>query len=112
MDRKRGEAVLVVRRQRSPSSRTPPSRHSARLRPSEARFRHPEPRHQERPLQGARADRRKADSRKVLIVDDELSIRLVCSINFTASGWECAEAVDGEDALERIHLEQPDVVLL
>jgi CheY-like chemotaxis protein len=48
----------------------------------------------------------------VLIVDDEFSIRLICSINFAASGWRCTEAVDGVDALEQVKRERPDVILL
>ena len=48
----------------------------------------------------------------MLIVDDEFSIRLICSINFAASGWRCTEAVDGVDALERVKGERPDVILL
>jgi CheY-like chemotaxis protein len=51
-------------------------------------------------------------SRRVLIVDDESSIRLVCSINFAASGWDCTEAADGQEALDRIRHDRPDVVLL
>ena len=112
MDRKRGEAVLVVRRQRSPSARTPSSRRSARSRPSGIRFRHQEPWQAQRPSPGPGTGSGKTGGRKVLVVDDELSIRLICSINFIASGWECAEAADGEDALEKIRLERPDVVLL
>jgi CheY-like chemotaxis protein len=50
--------------------------------------------------------------RRVLIVDDEASIRLICRINLAASGWACEEADNGEDAIERIRSERPDVVLL
>lgn len=104
--------MLVVRRQRSTSARTLPSRRSARVRPPESRYRRHDPRLPERAAHGPGAGAGKTGGRRVLIVDDEFSIRLICSINFTASGWECSEAVDGEEALERIRLEQPDVVLL
>lgn len=104
--------MLVVRRQRSTSARTLPSRRSAPVRPSETRYRRQDPRPAERAAHGPAAGAGKTGGRRVLIVDDEFSIRLICSINFTASGWECFEAVDGEEALERIRLEQPDVVLL
>jgi len=50
--------------------------------------------------------------RRILIVDDEASIRLICRINLDASGWTCEEAENGEEALERIRRERPDVVLL
>jgi CheY-like chemotaxis protein len=53
-----------------------------------------------------------APSHRVLIVDDEASIRLICNINFSASGWACMEAADGREALERIRESRPDVVLL
>jgi len=111
MDRERG-AVLVVRRQRSTSARTLPSRRSARVRPSESRHRRHDPRLAERAAHGPAVGPGKTGGRRVLIVDDEFSIRLICSINFAASGWECSEAVDGEEALERIRLKRPDVVLL
>src|SRR5467141_1246703 len=50
--------------------------------------------------------------RRILIVDDEASIRLICRINLAASGWTCEEAENGEEAIERIRSERPDVVLL
>src|SRR6267154_2148714 len=50
--------------------------------------------------------------RRILIVDDEASIRLICRINLSASGWTCDEADNGEEAVERIRKERPDVVLL
>src|SRR5690349_10975481 len=108
MDR-RGAAVLVVRRKRSTSARTSPSRRPARPRPAEIRFRSHDPWHALQPSQGPGAGGGETGGRKVLVVDDELSIRLICGINFSASGWECVEAVDGEEALEKIRLERPDV---
>ena len=51
-------------------------------------------------------------SRRILIVDDEASIRLICRINLAAGGWTCDEADNGEEAVERIRTEPPDVVLL
>src|SRR5438034_5696492 len=108
-----GGAVLVVRRQRSTSFRTPAPRRPARdARRAECRYRRHDPRPAERAAHGPVPGAGKTGGRRVLIVDDEFSIRLICSINFTASGWECAEARDGEEALERIRLERPDVVLL
>src|SRR6266705_6488721 len=50
--------------------------------------------------------------RRILIVDDEASIRLICRINLAASGWTCEEADNGEEAIVRIRDERPDVVLL
>ena len=111
-DHDQGEALLVVRRHRSTSSRTPPSRRSARARRAEARYRRHDPRLAERPSHGSSVGDRKTGGRRILVVDDEYSIRLICSINFIASGWECDEAVDGEQALERIRLERPEIVLL
>ena len=104
--------MLVVRRQRSTSARTSPTRRAARARPSESRFRRHDPWHASRPSHGSNAGGGKTGGRKVLVVDDEQSIRLICSINFRASGWECLEAVNGEEGLERIRLDQPDIVLL
>ena len=50
--------------------------------------------------------------RRVMIVDDEASIRLICRINLTASGWTCDEADNGDEAVERIRSKRPDIVLL
>ena len=50
--------------------------------------------------------------RRVLIVDDEASIRLICGINLAAGGWTCDEADNGQEAVERIRSKRPDVVLL
>src|SRR5207237_311666 len=75
-------------------------------------YRRHDPRQAERPSPGASPGHGKTGGRRILVVDDEYSIRLICSINFSASGWECDEAVDGEEALERIRLERPDIVLL
>jgi DNA-binding response OmpR family regulator len=49
---------------------------------------------------------------RVLVVDDEPSIRLLCRVNLTAAGMEVVEAVDGNDALELARTEAPDIVLL
>jgi CheY-like chemotaxis protein len=52
------------------------------------------------------------DKRTILIVDDEDSIRLICRINFASSGWRCVEAANGNEALETVRRERPDIVLL
>jgi CheY-like chemotaxis protein len=50
--------------------------------------------------------------RRVLVVDDEPSIRLLCRVNLAAAGMDVLEAVDGRDALEIVHRASPDLVLL
>lgn len=64
-----------------------------------------------------RDDPRKPDTRatsegKVLVVDDESAIRLVCRVNLVASGFETLEAGDGEAGLVVARSEQPDLILL
>jgi len=49
---------------------------------------------------------------RVLVVDDEPSIRLLCRVNLEADGMEVLEATDGAVGLQRAGEEQPDVVLL
>jgi DNA-binding response OmpR family regulator len=49
---------------------------------------------------------------KVLVVDDEAPIRLLCRVNLEAEGMEVLEAADGETGLETARAEKPDVVLL
>jgi DNA-binding response OmpR family regulator len=49
---------------------------------------------------------------RVLVVDDEASIRLLCRVNLEADGMEVLEATDGAAGLQRAGEERPDVVLL
>jgi DNA-binding response OmpR family regulator len=49
---------------------------------------------------------------KVLVVDDEAPIRLLCRVNLEAERMEVVEAADGESGLETARAERPDVVLL
>ena len=51
-------------------------------------------------------------ARRVLVVDDERAIRLLCRINLAASGMEVLEAEDGRIGLELARKERPDLVLL
>lgn len=49
---------------------------------------------------------------KVLIVEDEVSQREVLKYNLTAEGFMIITAEDGQEALERVQEECPDVILL
>ena len=49
---------------------------------------------------------------RVLVVDDEAPIRLLCRVNLEAEGMEVLEAGDGPTGLEAARRERPDVVLL
>ena len=49
---------------------------------------------------------------RVLVIDDEAPIRLLCRVNLEAEGMEVLEAADGADGLEKARTVQPDVVLL
>ncbi len=49
---------------------------------------------------------------KVLVVDDEPDVLLLCRVNLEFEGYEVVEATDGEQAMEQIRTESPDVVLL
>ena len=49
---------------------------------------------------------------RVLVIDDEAPIRLLCRVNLEAEGMEVLEAADGITGLETTVSEQPDVVLL
>ena len=48
----------------------------------------------------------------VLIVDDEPDILILLRLALEAAGYSTVEASDGEEALEVIRSEHPDVVLL
>jgi DNA-binding response OmpR family regulator len=49
---------------------------------------------------------------KVLVIDDEAPIRLLCRVNLEAEGMEVIEASDGPSGLDVARAEVPDVVLL
>ena len=49
---------------------------------------------------------------RVLVIDDEAPIRLLCRVNLEAEGMEVVEASDGPSGLEKAREERPDVVLL
>jgi two-component system alkaline phosphatase synthesis response regulator PhoP len=49
---------------------------------------------------------------KVLVIDDEAPIRLLCRVNLEAEGMEVLEAPDGPAGLQHARAEQPDVILL
>lgn len=52
------------------------------------------------------------DSTKVLVIDDEAPIRLLCRVNLEAEGMEVIEAADGPSGLDAARAFLPDVILL
>ncbi len=49
---------------------------------------------------------------KVLVIDDEAPIRLLCRVNLEAEGMDVLEAADGPSGLRKAQAEAPDVILL
>jgi DNA-binding response OmpR family regulator len=49
---------------------------------------------------------------KVLVIDDEAPIRLLCRVNLEAEKMDVIEAPDGPTGLQKARDERPDVVLL
>jgi DNA-binding response OmpR family regulator len=49
---------------------------------------------------------------KVLVIDDEAPIRLLCRVNLEAEKMEVLEASDGATGLDLAREHQPDVILL
>src|ERR671936_2300257 len=49
---------------------------------------------------------------RVLVIDDEAPIRLLCRVNLEADGMQVLEASDGPTGLEKARNEGPDVILL
>ena len=49
---------------------------------------------------------------RVLVIDDEGPIRLLCRVNLEAEGMEVLEAADGPTGLDTARKNVPDVVLL
>jgi DNA-binding response OmpR family regulator len=58
------------------------------------------------------AESRSTAEGRILIVDDESAIRLVCQLNLDSVGFQTLEAADGETALALAHSEHPDLILL
>jgi CheY-like chemotaxis protein len=50
--------------------------------------------------------------RRVLVVDDSAVIRTLISVNLELEGFDVVTAVDGQDALDKIHEVAPDVVTI
>ena len=57
-------------------------------------------------------DSRTTSDERVLIVDDESAIRLICRLNLGSSGFETFEAADGDSAVAVARAERPDLILL
>mgnify|MGYP001195933406 FL=1 len=51
-------------------------------------------------------------SKKVLIIEDDKFLRELLGKKLTSAGYEVVLAVDGEEGLEKLKKEKPDVVLL
>jgi len=49
---------------------------------------------------------------RVLVIDDEAPIRLLCRVNLEAEGMSVLEARDGPSGLEAAAADTPDVILL
>jgi two-component system, OmpR family, alkaline phosphatase synthesis response regulator PhoP len=49
---------------------------------------------------------------RVLIIDDEAPIRLLCRVNLEAEGMRVSEAGDGPTGVSLARSDQPDVILL
>jgi CheY-like chemotaxis protein len=53
-----------------------------------------------------------SERRRVLVVDDEPDVLLLCRVNLEFEGYEVVEASDGEQAMERLREQPFDVMLL
>jgi two-component system alkaline phosphatase synthesis response regulator PhoP len=49
---------------------------------------------------------------RVLVIDDEAPIRLLCRVNLEAEGMDVIEAPDGPSGVDKAREERPDVILL
>lgn len=54
----------------------------------------------------------KLETRKVLIADDDDDSRIMLSFILEQEGWDVSEARDGQEALEKVMQDQPDVLVL
>ncbi|NQU19215.1 response regulator, partial [bacterium] len=51
-------------------------------------------------------------AKKILIVDDQQNVRTTLSKILVKKGYDVVEAASGKEALEKVHTERPDLVLL
>lgn len=51
-------------------------------------------------------------SKKILIIDDEKDLTELLSFRLGNEGFECVTAFDGEDGIEKMKTERPDLVIL
>ena len=49
---------------------------------------------------------------RILIVDDETALRLICRLNLRSAGFHTLEASDGTSAIALARAERPDLILL
>lgn len=61
---------------------------------------------------GSSGRAKSTSSGRILVVDDEKAIRLICRLNLETAGFETLEAGDGATALRLARTEHPDLVLL
>ena len=54
----------------------------------------------------------RARGKRILVVDDEAPIQRILRRNLTMSGYEVLVAENGKQAVEMVHLHQPDLILL
>jgi two-component system, OmpR family, response regulator RpaB len=66
----------------------------------------------EKDLTGGQAQAGGGRSEKIMIVDDEASIRRILETRFKMLGYETATAADGEEALDIYNKFSPDIVVL
>ena len=51
-------------------------------------------------------------AKKILVVDDEKPISDIIKFNLEKEGYEVVVAFDGEEALEKVEGEKPDLIIL
>ncbi len=54
----------------------------------------------------------KSHQQKILVVDDEASLRHILETRFSIVGYDVVTAADGEEALDIFHNAHPDLVVL
>ncbi|MBI2424648.1 MAG: response regulator [Candidatus Hydrogenedentes bacterium] len=53
-----------------------------------------------------------ARTKRVLVVDDDESARMFVMAIMEEEGWECDEAVNGEEGVDRAEANPPDLIIL
>lgn len=52
------------------------------------------------------------NAKTILVIDDEIEIRDVAAMRLCMAGYKVTQAIDGQDALDKLSIEMPDAIVM